>query len=465
MTVALWEQLEFRFKTRGEARALRIHDGNTATYADMLSLVTERAELLSEQIQQHRVRSRVAICAQDAGNVLYTLLACWKLGNIPLVIREQTPDSAAREIAAAAGARVLVTDSESHLIQGSASTTAPSDSEALLLTTSGTTGVPKIVALPDTSPPRNLAAISTDLQLTHDDIVLVAQPLSHVYGLLGGALAGLWAGAVVHAFPASTPAPALLQHAREFDVTVVQGAPSFWRFLLAFWSGSPLSSVRIWTTASEAPGKHLVDQIGELLPRARGLMGYGMTEAGPRVSHIDARDPAVEDGCIGEPFPHIEWRIDNPDHSGVGRLALRGDSLFSGYIRGDGGYYGYASDGWFVSTDLVALGPDGRLYHRGRDDYRIKVGGHLINPAVTEQLLLALPNVADAACFSEAHPIMGHVLKAEVVAASGVELRARELLSACRATLEPALVPRSIRVVDELVRTQGGKRARVAGDY
>jgi acyl-coenzyme A synthetase/AMP-(fatty) acid ligase len=134
--------------------------------------------------------------------------------------------------------------------------------------------------------------------------------------------------------------------------------------------------------------------------------------------------------------------------------------MFLGYITSGEAYTGYGANGFFMSADLVSVDDQGRLFHRGRADIKVKVGDHLVNPIVVEQVLLECAGVLNARCYAEPHPILGHTLVAEVVQAPGAELDVDVLREACRATLEPPLVPRTILVAEELATTVGGKRAR-----
>ena len=136
--------------------------------------------------------------------------------------------------------------------------------------------------------------------------------------------------------------------------------------------------------------------------------------------------------------------------------------MFIGYIGsdGDGGYSGYGDDGFFATSDLVCVDAQGRLRYRGRADARVKVGDHLVNPMVVEQLLLTAPGVLNARCIPEEHPILGRVLVAEVVSSSEGVADVDALRSLCAGALEPALVPRDFRIVSELRTTAAGKRAR-----
>lgn len=460
----LWASLLDRLRENEDA-VIVLSGERGITGGELARLARERGALLGAAAGAQR--RRVVLCGAEPLDVLLDILGCWSAGLIPVPMRERSPTLLVEALASAVGAAAVV--HEGNLVRhNQAPREAPSAREALLLTTSGTSGVPKLVALPAASVRLNFETIGRELAMTTGDRVLVAQPLSHVYGLIGSCLMAMAVGAQAHIFDSRTPSSILQGHIRNNGITVVQGAPTFWRLFLGYWRGAPFPTVRLWTTASEAPGRTLIDRVGAALPEARGLLGFGMTEAGPRVSHVDVADSAVDDGCVGKPFAHIDWRVDaGATGTTVGPLALRGPSMFLGYLPTSvpGGpieerYFGYDDDGWFVTSDLVAVDAQGRLLYRGRADTKVKVGDHLVNPMVVEQELLRCAGVLNARCTAESHAMLGHILVAELVAAPGHEIDIDSVRRSCAARLEPWLVPRTVRVVAELPTTGGGKRVR-----
>lgn len=399
---------------------------------------------------------RVVLCHIDPLDALLHVLGCWRHDLIPVLLHDGTPPRKVAEVAHEVGAAAVRSeDGWSDPPEGTHVREVPDPAEALVLTTSGTTGAPKLVALPDRSVRRNAESIGRALGIDAADRLLVATPLSHAYGLVGMCVTALWAGASMHLFAAGTTATILQRRIRNDALTVVQGTPSFYRLFLGFWSGRPFPSVRVWTVAGDASSPELRAKLAEAFPAAVGLIGFGMTEAGPRVSHLPVTDPRADHGGVGVPFDHLQWSIrpaadGAPD--GVGRLVLRGESMFLGYVEPTG-YSGVDDDGFFTTSDLVRRDDRGGLIHLGRSDSRVKIGGRLVSHEEIDDIrpvLLGLPGVRDARCHAEPHPLLGHALVAEVAAAPGAVLDGDALRTACRERLDAPLVPHEIRIVDEL---------------
>jgi acyl-CoA synthetase (AMP-forming)/AMP-acid ligase II len=118
-------------------------------------------------------------------------------------------------------------------------------------------------------------------------------------------------------------------------------------------------------------------------------------------------------------------------------------------------------DGFFRTGDLVSL-REGFVYHHGRRDELIKVGGLGLFPSEVEAVLRAHPAVADAAVVPVQRGAGVVILKALVVPREGAVVREGELLRYCRRKLASFKVPREYEVVGALPRTATGKLRRFA---
>ncbi len=238
----------------------------------------------------------------------------------------------------------------------------------------------------------------------------------------------------------------------------MQGTPSFHRLAIEFWNGTPFENVRVVTQGGEPCGPRLAEQLASVYPLARHVQVFGMTEGG-RISHR-AMNPASHSDAIGEPFPHVEWKIvplrGRPD---CGRLAIRGPSVMLGYVDSSRGYWGIDEDGFFLTNDLVARARDG-LRLLGRYDRCFKSGGKFVNPAVVESFFMSQRDIKNALCRAEPHDILGQVPIVQVVFEMDAGADVEQLRALCARELEPHMVPREIVAVPELPSGPGGKTVR-----
>jgi len=255
-------------------------------------------------------RRRLVICSHDPLKIILYVFACWMEGGIPVLLHENAPESKVRHVAETIRAAGCFYDERLEMSskhsQNMADRMPPDECEALVLTTSGTTAYPKLVALPDESLELNRKSICADFAVTAEDRFLVPTPLSHPTGIVGGILPALTSGAQAHIFPPGTPAPILQAHIRSHNITIIQGPPAFFRLFMMFWNGKPFPPVRLIMHVGESCEKKLYEELSKAFPEAKGFMGYGMTEAGPRISHIPFEESRSNSNAIGFPFEHIE---------------------------------------------------------------------------------------------------------------------------------------------------------------
>lgn len=405
---------------------------------------------------------RVVVRDPDPCMVLIRVLACWVRGCSAVVLRDSMTPAQVAEIVGWLKPVAVLDGPSAVTTVTTMSLPCPlaERDEALVICTSGTTGIPKLVALPLESVSINARAIAGSLGLDVDDRVAVNTPLGYMYGLMGGCMAALHASATIRLFRPGDPLTQLQAGIRREGMTVVQGPPSLFRLFLAYWNGEPFPGVRVVTTGGEPLGDELADGLGRAFPNARKLFLYGMTEAGPRISHLDFRHGGGRDSCVGVPYPHVDWRLEPVDGTDAGRLVLRGPGMFLGYITSDGAYEGLDASGFFHSNDLLSRGPSGHLHFRGRLDRIFRSGGRLVNPEAVERVLASHPSVADAVCIAEPHPVLGLVPVAEVVLRADAIFDQAGLKALCVGRIEAHAVPRRLTQVEARALAESGKRAR-----
>lgn len=346
---------------------------------------------------------------------------------------------------------------------------------ALLLTTSGSTGLPKIV-------PLDLAALDAFTGWAADAFgiapgttVLNYAPLNFDLCLLD-----VWAtlahgGRVVLVDPDhALDGPRLLGLLTRHQVRVVQAVPMFFRLLAdaADAAGAILPAVRhAMFTGDTVPGP-LLARLPGLLPGARLHNVYGCTETNDSFVHQVSAEAAAGGGPLplGRPLPGVEALVVT-DTGGVLTGPGTGELLVSTPFQ-TRGYLGPAAatqafvrhptrdDGrrYFRSGDLVRRHPDGSLTLEGRSDFQVKVRGVRVNAQEVEHVLLGHPEVAEAAVLALPDPVAGRLLHALVRRAPGSRLNSLTLRGHLARGLPRAAVPSGLRIIDDpLPRTSTGK--------
>jgi benzoate-CoA ligase family protein len=332
---------------------------------------------------------------------------------------------------------------------------------ALWLYTSGTTGLPKAVMHRH----RHLAAAPAALcrqvlALEPGDTVLSVSKMFFAYGLGNSVYLPASAGAatIVDGAPV-IPArvEALMNRTRP---TVLFGVPAFFEGLTRLEQAALPSSIRMVVSAGEALSEDLFHRFRDRFGLSL-LDGLGSTEA---LHHVTSNRPDdIVPGSAGRPLDGYEARVldgeERPVAEGVsGELWVKGPTTFAGYWRRPELTAQAYRGPWMRTGDMVRM-VDGRIYHEGRLDDLVKLGGVWVAPREIEDVLRGHPDVVDAAVVTSDDGSGVPILKAFVVASGGDKLPS-ELSRLCRRRLASFKVPKSYQVVSELPRTPTGKLRR-----
>src|SRR6266567_3508360 len=337
------------------------------------------------------------------------------------------------------------------------------DDVAMLASTSGTTGQPKVamhfhrdvLATADTF---SKYLIKPD----RDDVFTGTPPLGFTYGLGGLLLFPLRAGASTLLIERATPAE-LADAIAAHGVTVLSTAPTAYRAMLAAGKASSLKNLRRCVSA----GEHLPRSVWEDFRQATGLAiidGIGSTE----MLHIfiAAADDGIRPGSTGTAVPgYIATVLDpegNPQPPGTpGRLAVKGPTGCR-YLS-DERQRTYVQHGWNITGDTYIRDADGYFWYQARsDDMIISAGYNIAGPEV-EEALLGHPDVLEVAVIGAPDPGRGMVVQAYVVLREGAAAdpaKAAELQDFTKASIAPYKYPRVIEFVSELPKTISGKTQR-----
>jgi len=334
------------------------------------------------------------------------------------------------------------------------------DGIALVLYTSGTTGVPKGVPVTGRAIAADLDALAEAWAFTPQDTLVHGLPLFHVHGLVLGLLGPLRLGArLVHT---GRPTP---EGYAKAGGSLYYGVPTVWSRIAADpAAAAALSGARLLVSGSAA----LPAPVFERLERLTGLRPaerYGMTETLITVA-ARADDPDRRAGVVGRPLRGIETRLvgehgEPVAHDGatVGELQVRGATVFEGYLRRpEATQASFTADGWFRTGDMAVVEPDGahRIVGRASTDL-IKSGGYRIGAGEVENALLAQPGVREAAVVGVPDEDLGQRIVAYVVAERAGAVTEQELVDAVARELSVHKRPRAVVFLDALPRNAMGK--------
>lgn len=301
--------------------------------------------------------------------------------------------------------------------------------------TSGTTGVPKGVILKSGGIAQSLRSIVLFNLVSRRDLACFALPLNHQVSHLY--LHGVLLMGVPCIVDSELQAPALIEQLQRRRPTVFFGFPvTYTRLMQAGALDLDLGSVRIWGTTADA--SHEVQQRAFIphgsfftrlgIPRRGSLFvdGLGSSEVGiaallriatpwtrkfaRRVGRRTPLGPQLKIAdASGRPVPAGE----------VGRLMIRGKSMFGGYWNAHDVFYSATRDGWWFTGDMVRRGDDGEVVHLDREVDVIHTNRGPVYTLPLEEIVLKHAGVLDTCVFG-VRPVPGdQEVPAAVVALAG----------------------------------------------
>jgi len=189
------------------------------------------------------------------------------------------------------------------------------------------------------------------------------------------------------------------------------------------------------------------------------LLSYYASSEGGGISVLQPHEVADYAHTVGRPVFRVEVEILDRDGQPVaagetGRLRYRGPGVATRFLDEDGNEHEAPAGGWFCPGDLAARAPEGHLMLRGREKDTIIRGGVNLYPGEIEKVLLAHPDIAEAAVVGRPSGQLGE----EPVAFVCGDIASEEaVLAWCAERLAPYKVPAAVVFVDEMPKSSLGK--------
>jgi acyl-CoA synthetase (AMP-forming)/AMP-acid ligase II len=343
------------------------------------------------------------------------------------------------------------------------------DEVAMILYTSGTTGLPKGAMLTNRgmSYTQRLGAEAWDMG--PDSVNLVAMPLFHIGGSGYGSSTMLVGGHTVLMREVDLPLIVKTMEARRvthafFVPTVVQGLLD-----VPGVDKADLSSLKLLMYGASPIGETLLRRALAVL-KCDFMQAYGMTETSGTVVTLDPQEHRLDREGVdrlrscGRPLPFAEIRIAEPAAGeecpvgSVGEIWIRSPMVMKGYWKNlKATADAITPDGWLRTGDAAYRDADGFIYLYDRIKDMIISGGENIYPAEIENALLSHPGVSEAGVIGVPHERWGETPRAIVVCRPGHAPGEEELIAFARTRLARYKCPTSVLFTESLPRNASGK--------
>ncbi|MBW8482668.1 class I adenylate-forming enzyme family protein [Actinomadura parmotrematis] len=415
---------------------------------------------------------RVALMSSNRPEFVVAVHAIWRLGAAVVLLSpawkraEVEHALAVTRPAHAAGDHPVLAGLMPMLHLDAPFAAAPADApvpdrraDAVLVFSSGTTGMPKAVRHTHGSLAAAVRHWRDALGLTAADRIQITTPPSHILGLLN-IVTALEAGAWTR-LHRRFDLERMLHHIEADRITVEMAVAPIALALASHpkLEEHDLSSLRyiMWGATPVAP------EIAETVTRRTGVgwvPAYGTSEL-PVIACNPIGDARLD--SVGRPVPGVLLRVVSLDTGepvgpgGVGEIEARAESLMAGYLPAEATAEAL-HDGWYRTGDVGSLDAGGRLRLTDRSKEMIKVRGFQVAPAEVEAVLHGHPAVADCAVFGVPDAADGEAVVAAVAPAGDVD--PAELVALVGDRLASYKRPRRVVLVPEIPRLPSGKVLR-----
>lgn len=342
------------------------------------------------------------------------------------------------------------------------------DDPCMLVYTSGTTGQPKGVLLPQKSSLFRATVQSTYFKTREPARIVNFSPINHVGGMQFRSLSVLAAGGTVF-FQERFSAGDTLQLIRQHRINMLMLGPTMLHLLVQHDSFDvDIFQQLEWYISAGAPlPTASLRMIAQHCPQVASV--YGSTEACSTVSYASLDDSfdAVA-YSIGWPLPAGEMRVVDENGNTVGplqdgELQIRSEYCMSGYLNDpESTREAITADGWFKSGDIATVEEDGSFRLIGRIKEMFKSGGYNVYPREVEILLETHPAVKMAAIVPVDDPVFQQVGHAFILLDNDATETGADLIAWCKERLANYKVPKRITICPELPMLAIGKVDKIS---
>lgn len=421
---------------------------------------------------------RVIISASKEIEFVFTYFGAHLAGMICVPIDPETNETRLKRIMEVARPRLIVGELRNHgeneiIPFGEVSSEVEYEFEfpiesnvADLLFTTGTTGLPKGVALTFANQMAAADNINSFIGNTADDIEMLALPISHSFGL--GRLRCVFSvGATLVLLGSFASMKKFYGEIERCHVTGFGMVPASWAYILKM-SGEKIGQfadqlkyIEIGSAFMSLENKQ---KLMSLLPNTHICMHYGLTEAS-RSAFISFHDDIDHLMSAGRPAPNTEIAVFSEQGKRLGKNE-DGEICVKGlHVCSD--YWGLSKEefqkdffiGYFRTGDWGHIDDDGFIHLVSRKKEIINVGGKKVSPIEVEEVLNGMDGIEESACVGVHDDVLGEVVKAFCVCSKEVDFE--EVKKIMMKKLEIYKIPVLFETIKTLPKTQNGKIQRL----
>jgi non-ribosomal peptide synthetase component E (peptide arylation enzyme) len=335
---------------------------------------------------------------------------------------------------------------------------------SIILLTGGTTGLPKAVPRTHNDYIASVEYHSKAWEVTSDDVVLTAAPVSHAQGMHNG-VGGAFFNYAKYVITDSTDAEDICKVIAREKVTAFPTVPALVQRIVSMENlkSYDLSSLRKIYSGGAPSSPELVRSIYERLG-CKFVNAFGSAEGSGAMTRLDANLETICTSVGKKDCPYAQFRILDQYGQEVpvgheGELTTKGPNIFTGYFKSiEDNRKTFTAEGFFKTGDLARIDASGTIMITGRIKETILRGGETISAVGIERLISSHPGVADVAVIGMPDKDLGERICAYVQLKDGATLCFEELIAHLKDSGASVLqLPERLEFIDGIPLTNIGK--------
>lgn len=411
----------------------------------------------SERFAKRLVDQKYGICCKSDVQSVKAILACLAAGVIAAPLSARYGAVHNRKIIETMGIGDVILDENGMLVIQSTGLRHKRELEledvAWILSTSGTTGVPKGVMLTRSAILQNLKDSNKFFLSRPGDTILAGRGFFHCSSLTGELLMSLVRGVNIYCYEKEFEPLKLVEVMEREMITLYSGTPTVFYYLCRMLKKSEIGSLlRYCNVGGEPMQEQSMELIRQVLPKTQFIHSYGMTETCSRATYYSLNEKYAQADCVGQMLESYSVCIVDEKENSLstnqeGQVLIAGPCVMKGYYGDSNRTRQVLDGGWLRTGDIGWMDENGFLHVKGRKDDMIIRAGVNIYPNEVEQIIRKQGCIEDVKVYAEKGVGIAKRLIAEVTLKEGREMSQKELVKLCKESLSMNLMPDQVRVV------------------
>ena len=448
-----------------------INDDKSISFSELSKTVNRTAQYYFDN--GVRSKSLIAILANNSLEYVITVFSLWKVGASPVPINTRLNEVEINHIVKSSGCSILIVDNnyseaisgfktiemqikyegteytDKHEISG--------DDNAVIIHTSGSSGFPKGVMITNNNLYQSYLSTTDAFNFSNKDVFLASLPFYHIGGFAIISRALLSGGVLVT--PKSLKQNDIVAAMAKFNPSVISLVPTMLQRIIGD-GVNPNTNLRLLFLGG---GPSSDDLIHSSLDKGWPIVKvYGSSETTAMVTGSWGENLKLHPASGGKPFSNVEIRILDEFKNivianVVGEIAIKGESVASGYINNSKLWKEKIHNGFYLTGDYGYLDESNNLFVLSRRTDLIVSGGENIDPREVENILCENREISDSFVFPIPNPEWGQVPVALVVLKKNSNLTVMNIKTYLRSVLASYKIPKTILIVNEIPKTELGK--------